>query len=404
MKLHGVINASPDSLADFSIATTVDDALARAHHLIGHGCAGIDLGGAGSTQFADRVETEEEWERLADIVPAIANLGVELSVDTWNPEVMRRSLAAGANLMNAADGLQNPDMVAIAADAGCLVVLPFLSGIDPKAMEFVGENPLDVILPWFEKSLARLATEGISEDQIIVDPGTGFGPADWAWEDRYQYQKDVYGNLDRLRVFGMPIYMALPWKDTEQHRELLEILLTVGFDYGRCHHPDVIIAAADRLGVPAPRRSFVAVGSNLGDRRSYLQQAVTALSPTRVSDVYETEPVGGPPEQDAYLNMVLELHTEDTPQQLLARCQEVEAAANRTTDGDWQPRTLDIDLLTYGDTRLESDDLVLPHPQMWARRFVVQPLAELAPHLIADDWEYRVDPGVVHRLGPLNDR
>jgi len=249
MKLHGVINASPDSLADFSIAETVEAATTRAALLIEQGCVGIDLGGAGSTQYAERVEIEEEWSRLDGKVQAIAALGVELSVDTWQPEIMRRSLDAGANFMNAADGLQNPDMVALAADRGVPVVLPFLSGVDPKAMSFVDGDPIEVMLAWFEETLARITAAGVKESQIIVDPGTGFGPADWDWEDRRSYQDSVYSQLDRLRVFGMPIYMALPWKFEGGRLELLDLLLRVGFDYGRAHLPDFILNRQRELGL-----------------------------------------------------------------------------------------------------------------------------------------------------------
>lgn len=247
IKLHGVINASPDSLADFSIAETVEAARTRAELLIEQGCVGIDLGGAGSTPFAERVEIEQEWERLDGKVQAIAALGVELSVDTWQPEIMRRALDAGANFMNAADGLQNPDMIALAADRGVPVVLPFLSGIDPKAMSFVEGEPMDVILPWFEAKLAEVTKAGVAESQLIVDPGTGFAPADWAWEDRRVYQDSVYSQLDRLRVFGLPVYMALPWKFDGGRLELLDTLLRVGFDYGRTHVPDFILARRGEL-------------------------------------------------------------------------------------------------------------------------------------------------------------
>ena len=248
MKLHGVINASPDSLADFSIAETVEAARARAELLIEQGCVGIDLGGAGSTQYASRVELDEEWSRLDGKVQTIAELGVELSVDTWQPEIMERALDAGANFMNAADGLQNPDMIALAADRGVPVVLPFLSGIDPKAMSFVEGDPLDAMLPWFEKKLHEVTSAGVRESQLIIDPGTGFGPADWKWEDRRIYQEAVYSQLDRLRVFGMPIYMALPWKFEDGRLELLDTLLRVGFDYGRAHLPDFILQRQRELG------------------------------------------------------------------------------------------------------------------------------------------------------------
>ena len=249
MKLHGVINASPDSLADFSIALTVEDAVARAELLISQGCAGIDLGGAGSTPFASRVDLAEEWDRLDGKIQAIAALGVELSVDTWQPEIMAKALDAGANFMNAADGLQNPAMVELAADSGVAVILPFLSGIDPKAMTRVEGDPLDTILPWFESQLERVTSAGVAESQLIVDPGTGFAPDDWEWQDRRRYQEAVYSQLDRLRVFGMPIYMALPWKFDGGRLELLDILLRVGFDIGRTHVPDSILQRRTELGL-----------------------------------------------------------------------------------------------------------------------------------------------------------
>ena len=236
-----MINASGDSLADFSIALDVESAVKRAKELVNDGCVGIDLGAAGSTQFANRVEIEEEWERLDGKIQAIAELGVELSVDTWKPEIMARSLEAGANFMNASDGMQNPEMVEIAVSSGVPVVLPFLSGDDPKSLEFVTGDPIKQIVHWFESSLDKLGKTGLKREQLILDPGTGFGPANWEWEDRYRYQESVYSNIDELKVFGLPIYVALPWKFEDGRRHLLEILLKNGFDYGRTHLPKKVL-------------------------------------------------------------------------------------------------------------------------------------------------------------------
>ena len=247
MKLHGVINASGDSLADFSIALDVESAVKRAKELIQQGCVGIDLGAAGSTQFASRVEVEEEWERLDGKIQAIAELGVELSVDTWKPEIMARALEAGANFMNASDGMQNPEMVEIAVSSGVPVVLPFLSGEDPKSLAFVTGDPIEVIVRWFEKSLDELEKKGLKKDQLILDPGTGFGPENWNWKDRFKYQERVYSNLDQLKTFGLPVYVALPWKFEDGRKDLLEILLKVGFDYGRTHLPQRILEIKKEL-------------------------------------------------------------------------------------------------------------------------------------------------------------
>ncbi len=242
MQLHGVVNASPDSLADFSVATTVEAAVARAQSLLDRGCRGIDIGAAGSTQFAERVHIDTEWQRLDGKVQALARLCGErrahLSVDSWQPEIMRRALESGATMINAADGLQNPEMVALACEYDVPVVAPFVWGVDPKASTFVPGDPIETIWLWFAKSLQRWESLGLNRNKLLLDPGTGFGPANWDWDDRYRYQKRVYTSLDRLREFGLPIYLPLPWKRTAQHDELLEICVRARFDYGRCHLPE----------------------------------------------------------------------------------------------------------------------------------------------------------------------
>ena len=256
MRLHGVVNASPDSLADFSVATTIEGAAARATELLDGGCVGIDLGGAGSTQVADRVDVDAEWQRLDGKVQALASLcesrGAQLSVDSWQPEIMRRALDCGATMINAADGLQNPAMVRLAAERDVPVVAPFVWGADPKASVPVAGDPVEVICGWFRRSLRRWEEAGVERSRLILDPGTGFGPPDWEWADRYRYQKRVYENLDALRAFGLPLYLPLPWKQTEQHDELLEICIRAGFDYGRCHRPDRVLEAMKRLGSSQP--------------------------------------------------------------------------------------------------------------------------------------------------------
>ena len=114
-----------------------------------------------------------------------------------------------------------------------------------------------------------------------------------------------------------------------------------------------------------------------------------------VSSVYETEPVGGPDGQPPYLNIVVELETSLAPRELLGVCHRLEAAAERVRAERWGPRTLDVDILLMGDLTLDEADLVIPHPRMWERRFVVAPLRELAPELVPQDWESRVVGKVV---------
>jgi 2-amino-4-hydroxy-6-hydroxymethyldihydropteridine diphosphokinase len=147
-------------------------------------------------------------------------------------------------------------------------------------------------------------------------------------------------------------------------------------------------------------RTFLGLGSNLGDRWQHLRDAVASLPDVvAASPVYETEPEGGPPGQGPYLNMVVELETDLTPRQLLGICHRLEAAANRVRTEPWAPRTLDVDILLVGDLHVDEADLQVPHPRMWERRFVVQPLADLAPELVPQGWE-RLG-GRVRRAGSL---
>ena len=130
-------------------------------------------------------------------------------------------------------------------------------------------------------------------------------------------------------------------------------------------------------------RAFLGLGSNLGDREAQLGRAVAGLPDVvAVSSLYETEPVGGPPGQGPFLNLVVELDTELGPRGLLEVARGLEADAQRRREVRWGPRTLDVDVLLVGDLVVDEADLVVPHPRMWERRFVVDPLAELAPDLV----------------------
>ena len=151
-------------------------------------------------------------------------------------------------------------------------------------------------------------------------------------------------------------------------------------------------------------RAFLGLGSNLGDRRRHLRDAVDLLGTEVVacSGVYETEPMGGPPGQGPFLNLVVELDTDLAPRELLAVCHRLEAAAERVRDVRWGPRTLDVDILWIDGVTVDEADLHVPHPRMFDRRFVLAPLGELAPELLPPGWEERAhgEVAAVGRLEP----
>lgn len=135
-------------------------------------------------------------------------------------------------------------------------------------------------------------------------------------------------------------------------------------------------------------KAYVGLGSNLGDRQENLQACREALDqgPVRVlraSRVYETEPVGGPSDQPWFLNQVVEVETGLSARQVLERCLAIEEALGRSRDPDerWGPRNIDMDLLVHGSENIQEDDLIVPHPRLGARAFVLIPLVELVPDL-----------------------
>jgi 2-amino-4-hydroxy-6-hydroxymethyldihydropteridine diphosphokinase len=136
-----------------------------------------------------------------------------------------------------------------------------------------------------------------------------------------------------------------------------------------------------------------------------LQRAIASLADqpdvrvVGVSDVYETDPVGGP-EQDDFLNLVVELDASLDARGLLTLAQVLEERAQRVRLERWGPRTLDVDVLWVEGELVDDPDLVVPHPRMWQRRFVLAPLAELAPDLVTEELLESAE-GEVRRLGPL---
>lgn len=129
---------------------------------------------------------------------------------------------------------------------------------------------------------------------------------------------------------------------------------------------------------------YLGAGSNLGDRMANLRAAAHLLATagcfdaTVWSDIYETRPVGGPASQRKHFNAAVMARTSSSPHQILSCLKRIETRIGRTDTGRWGPRVIDLDLLLYGELVVDSDDLVVPHPRMTRRRFVLVPLADLA--------------------------
>jgi 2-amino-4-hydroxy-6-hydroxymethyldihydropteridine diphosphokinase len=137
--------------------------------------------------------------------------------------------------------------------------------------------------------------------------------------------------------------------------------------------------------------AYIGIGSNVGDRSAFCRGAVRALDETSGVDVratsslYETAPIGGPP-QRSFVNAVAKVETELSPRGLLEACKRIESRMGREeSDIRWGPRVVDLDILLYGEEKVNEPDLEIPHAQMTKRRFVLVPLLEVDPD-VTDPW------------------
>ena len=140
--------------------------------------------------------------------------------------------------------------------------------------------------------------------------------------------------------------------------------------------------------------AYLGVGSNVGDRIAFCRRAIETLgadqnlSIEKVSSLYETSPIGGPP-QRSFINLVAKVETDLDARGLLEVTQAVETKLGREpSDIHWGPRVVDLDILTFGDEKISEPDLEIPHPRMKQRRFVLVPLLEIEPEA-ADPWGTR---------------
>ena len=189
--LMGVVNVTPDSFSDGGLFLDAEAAIAHGRDLAAEGADLVDVGGESTRPGAEAVSAQVELERTAPVVSALADGGIEVSIDTSKVAVAEAALAAGASMVNDVTALRaEPELAALCAERGCEVVLMHMRGT-PRTMQ---ENPAydDVVedVKAFLAERVELAVgEGVAEERIWVDPGSGFG-------------KTVEHNLELLRRLG----------------------------------------------------------------------------------------------------------------------------------------------------------------------------------------------------------
>ena len=199
--IMGVVNATPDSFSDGGRYNTAAAAAARAKELVRSGADIIDIGAQSTRPGFTVIGPDEELERIKAVLPGVADAlprGFPISIDTFYPDVMRWALEHGACMINDVSGLSNPDMRMLAAETGCGVILmhfAYIAGISRPSLCTAA------IRSFFERRMEQCITEEIDPEQIVLDPGIGFG------KTRAQ-EKYILGHMSECRVFGRPLLAA----------------------------------------------------------------------------------------------------------------------------------------------------------------------------------------------------
>jgi dihydropteroate synthase len=200
----GIVNVTPDSFSDGGQFFAADAALEQALTLVREGASIVDIGGESTRPGSELVSLDEELRRVLPVVEALAgSVGVPISVDTMKAEVARRSLAAGAALLNDVSALRYDDeMAGVVAESGCPVCLMHMQGM-PKTMQ---DDPryddvVDEVMAFLEERMAFALARGVREEQIMLDPGIGFGKT-------VAHNLALLDGLGRFAALGRPVLLG----------------------------------------------------------------------------------------------------------------------------------------------------------------------------------------------------
>ena len=228
--LMGILNVTPDSFYDGGAHSATEEALSHAKKLILDGADIIDIGGESTRPGFSPVSAEEEIRRTRDIVKRVCALNVPVSIDTTKPEVAREALKCGASIINDVSGTVNPEMTALAKEYGARLVITHAPREIDEEINIVYD-----VLEFFEMALSDLSYLEFPPENVILDPGIGFGKT-------VEQNFDVIRNLYELKTLKMPILLGASNKSY--------IKKTIGSDEQSLNVGNTVtIAAAVRDGV-----------------------------------------------------------------------------------------------------------------------------------------------------------
>jgi len=203
----GVVNITPDSFSDGGLFFSAQQAIAHANRLISEGADILDIGGESTRPGSQQVDIDEELKRIMPVLEALVHTGVPISVDTSKPEVMKRAIAAGAQMINDVHALRNPHALeAVAANAHVKICLMHMQGM-PQNMQ---ANPqyTDIVTEvknFLQQRVQIAEAWGISKDRLVIDPGFGFGKT-------LQHNLTLLNRLDKFTELDVPVLAGLSRK------------------------------------------------------------------------------------------------------------------------------------------------------------------------------------------------
>ena len=402
--IMGILNVTPDSFSDGGMHASADAAIEHALRMVEEGAHIIDVGGESTRPGAAPVAVEEELARTVEVVRALADQGICVSIDTRHAEVARACVEAGASVINDVSGFRDPAMVEVARACDAGLVVMHMKG-EPATMQDdpVYDDVVNEVRDYLADQARMLEEAGVSRERICLDPGPGFGKT-------AKQTRELMLNLHELARLGYPLMVAVSRKsylgvlygienplerdDVSAEESLAAVEL--GASIVRTHNVARTAAALRNLRPYC----FVALGCNValvgnpGEEQeakiAQLSQAIGDLSMLPdsqlidVSSFYDTEPAYLE-DQDRFVNAVALIRTGIGPHDLLAYLHAIENKYGRVRTVRNGPRTCDLDILDYQCYVCDDEKLTLPHPRLTERDFTVKPLLEIRPgHVLAD--------------------
>jgi len=202
----GIINVTPDSFSDGGQHLELEAALAHARQLIGEGADILDIGGESTRPGALPVSMQQEMDRVLPILEGLRGVPVPISVDTRKPEVMRAAIAAGAQMVNDIDALQDVAAMHVVASSNVAVCLMHKQG-DPQTMQTQPhyQNVVADVAEYLRKRIAAAETAGIQRNRIVIDPGFGFGKT-------LEHNLALLRELNQITGLGVPVLAGISRK------------------------------------------------------------------------------------------------------------------------------------------------------------------------------------------------